>query len=66
MKAVIKEDIKNVQKELDKTIKSMDKYDSRMSSNWDKLMLKLFGGDFREIWFKNDKTYNQYDDVKDL
>lgn len=63
MKTQIKNDIKNIQSELNKLLKSMDKYDTDISSYYDKLMMKLFGGDFREIWFSK-KDYNkQYDDI---
>lgn len=57
-------DIKATVREYKKLENDMDKYDSKGAKIYRKLMMRLFGGDFRELFINNDKFRNEYDEIK--
>lgn len=64
MKEQIKSDIREIKKQLDKYYESVEKNDSKASVLYNKLMEKLFEGDWRQLVMKTKKNVYQYDAVK--
>lgn len=58
-------DIKNTQLEYNKLLKVMDKYDTAGAKAYNKLMTKLFGGDFRNIFINKNRFFGSYDKIEE-